>query len=56
MDEKDPKDWTVNDVKDFNERLSKVGMPQFILDEENKMVYKDDLHKILGIGIKLKEE
>ena len=55
MDEKDPKDWTVSDVKNFNERLKKVGMPQFILDEEKKIVYKDYLHQILGIGLKLKE-
>ena len=54
--EKDPKDWTVLDVKELNERLKNVGLPRLILDEEHMMVYKDDIHQILGIGLPLKKE
>ena len=31
--------WTIEYWKGVNERLRKVGMPQVIIDEENKMVY-----------------
>ena len=54
--EKNPKDWTISDVKEINERLINVGLPELIIDEENGMVYKDDIHKLLGIGLKLKKE
>lgn len=49
-----PKEWTVSYIKGLNERLKRFGLPQFVLDEENKRVYKDELHKILGIGLDLK--
>ena len=45
--------WTIEYWKGVNERLRKVGMPQVIIDEENKMVYKDDVHMLLGLGVKL---
>lgn len=46
-------EWTVDYFKGINERLKAVGMPQLIIDEEKKMVYKDILHQALGIGIEL---
>lgn len=46
-------EWTVEYFKKLNERLRAVGMPEVIIDEENKMVYKDSIHKLLEIGIKL---
>ena len=46
-------EWTVSNMKKINERLEAVGMPKFIIDEENMMVYKDYLHMVLGIGVKL---
>ena len=45
--------WTIEYWKEINERLKAVGMPQVIIDEENKMVYKDDVHMLLGLGVKL---
>lgn len=45
--------WTIEYFKNLNERLANVGMPKLIIDEENKMVYKDEIHKLLGIGVKL---
>ena len=45
--------WTEDYIQGLNERLKAVGMPQFIID--NGYVYKDELHKILGIGIKLED-
>lgn len=47
--------WTVESMKAINERLRLVGMPEFIIDEENRKVYKDELHRALGIGVSLKE-
>ena len=52
--EKDPRDWTLSDVNELNERLEKVGLPKLIVD--NGMVYKDDLHMLFGIGLPLKKE
>lgn len=46
--------WDLDYMKDLNERLGKAGLPKLVIDEENKMVYKDELHKLLGIGIKVK--
>ena len=45
--------WTVEYMKSINRRLEAVGLPTLVIDEENKMVYKDELHKTLGIGLKL---
>lgn len=46
--------WTKSYIESLNKRLENVGMPTFIID--NGFVYKDELHRILGIGIKLEEE
>lgn len=46
--------WTQSYIEDLNKRLAQVGLPQFIV--KNGFVYKDELHEILGIGIKLKDE
>lgn len=46
--------WTRSYMESLNKRLESVGMPTLII--ENGFVYKDKLHKILGIGIKLEEE
>ena len=46
--------WDLEYMKDLNRRLEEIGLPTFVIDEENKMLYKDELHMILGIGIKLK--
>ena len=46
--------WTKTYIESLNERLKAVGMPQFII--HNGYVYKDELHMILGLGIKLEEE
>lgn len=46
--------WTRSFIEDLNRRCKENGMPQFII--EGNMVYKDKLHKILGIGVKLEEE
>lgn len=54
--EKDPRDWTISDVKEINERLINVGLPELIIDEEKGMVYKDNIHKLLGIGLKLNKK
>lgn len=35
----------------LNKRLKKAGFPELVI--EGDMVFKDELHKILGIGIKL---
>ena len=45
--------WTKSYMESLNDRLEKVGMPKLIID--NGFVYKDELHKVLGIGIKLEE-
>lgn len=46
-------EWTVDYFKNLNKRLEAVGMPTFIIDEENKMVYKDVVHVALGLGVHL---
>lgn len=46
--------WTKSYIESLNDRLEAVGLPKFIIADGN--VYKDELHKILGIGIKLEEE
>ena len=46
--------WTKSYIESLNVRLEAVGMPKLIIS--NGFVYKDELHKLLGIGIKLEEE
>lgn len=46
--------WTKSYMESLNERLKAIGMPTFII--KNGFVYKDELHELLGIGIKLEEE
>lgn len=46
--------WTKSYIESLNERLKAVGLPQFVIF--NGYVYKDELHKILGIGVKLEKE
>ena len=46
--------WTRSFIEDLNRRLKENGMPQFII--EGNMVYKDEIHQILGLGVKLEEE
>lgn len=46
--------WTKSFIESINERLEAVGLPKFVVD--NGYVYKDEIHKILGIGIKLEKE
>ena len=46
-------EWTVDYFKNLNKRLEAVGLPTVIVDEENKMVYKDVVHKALGLGVHL---
>lgn len=45
--------WTETYIQGLNKRLEAVGMPQFIISDG--YVYKDELHKLLGIGIKLED-
>ena len=46
--------WTKSYMESLNKRLKAVGMPQLIISDG--YVYKDELHKLLGIGVKLEEE
>lgn len=46
--------WTKSYIESLNDRLEAVGLPKFIIADG--YIYKDELHKILGIGIKLEEE
>lgn len=46
--------WTKTYIESINKRLERMGLPTFIID--NGYVYKDELHKILGIGVKLEDE
>lgn len=48
-------EWTVDYFKQLNQRAEELGCSylKVIIDEDNKMVYKDALHQALGIGIKL---
>lgn len=43
--------WTESYIRDLNMRLRRVGLPQLII--ENGFVYKDELHRFLGIGVRL---
>jgi hypothetical protein len=43
-------EWTESYIQQLNARLKNAGLPQLIID--NGFVYKDELHKFLGIGIK----
>ena len=45
--------WTVEYFEDLNKRLNAVGLPQVIIDKEKKIVYKDAIHALLDIGVKL---
>lgn len=45
--------WTKEYIESVNERMMAVGLPPFVID--NGFVYKDELHRILGIGIKLED-
>lgn len=47
--------WTVEYMKSINRRLEAVELPTLVIDEDSKMVYKDQLHQLLGIGIHLEE-
>ena len=44
-------EWTESYIQQLNARLKNAGLPQLIID--NGFVYKDELHRFLGIGIKL---
>lgn len=50
-----PEDWTIEYFEDLNRHADSIGCGylKVIIDRENKMVYKDELHKLLGIGIQL---
>ena len=47
-------EWTVDYFKNLNKRLEAAGMPTVIIDEKNKIVYKDLVHMVLGLGVLLK--
>jgi hypothetical protein len=46
--------WTTAYMEDLNQRLAEAGLPQLIV--EDHMVYKDELHKLLGIGVRLDQD
>ena len=46
--------WTKSYMENLNKRLEAVGMPKFIIADG--YVYKDELHQILGIGMKLTDD
>lgn len=48
--------WTKSYIESLNDRLDKAGFSslKFIID--GGFVYKDELHRLCGIGIKLEEE
>lgn len=46
--------WTKSFIEGVNERARVIGFPELIISDG--YVYKDELHRILGIGIKLEEE
>ena len=46
--------WTKSYIESINERCRAIGFPELVIADGH--VYKDELHKILGIGIKLEEE
>lgn len=47
-------EYTDDDWRYINKRLEAVGMPQLIIN--NGYVYKDEIHLLLGIGIKIKAQ
>lgn len=47
--------WTRSYMEDLNRRLEVAGLPKLVISDDG-YVYKDELHKVLGIGIKLEEE
>ena len=47
--------WTRSYMEELNHRLDSVGLPKLVLSDDG-YVYKDELHKNFGIGIKLEEE
>ncbi len=47
----DQVEWTESYMQNLNERLKEAGLPQLIID--HGFVYKDELHRFLGIGVKL---
>ncbi len=53
----DHPEWTLEYFKALNERLEAVGMPKLIIveNEDNAIVYKDELHQFLGIGVLLEK-
>ena len=48
-------EWTIEYFEKLNKRAEELGCPwlKVIIDKEHKMVYKDLVHQILGIGIAL---
>jgi len=48
-------EWTVEYFKKLNKRADELGCSglKVIIDEENKIVYKDMIHQLLGIGVRL---
>lgn len=54
IEEKDIADYTDDDWRHINKRLEAVGMPQLII--KNGYVYKDEIHLLLGIGLKIKAQ
>ncbi len=46
--------WTKSFIESVNARARATGFPELVILDG--YVYKDELHKILGIGIKLEEE
>lgn len=46
--------WTKSYIESLNERMKAVGMLPFVI--RDGFVYKDELHALLGIGVKLEEE
>lgn len=46
--------WIKSFIEDVNQKARAIGFPELIISDG--YVYKDELHRILGIGIKLEEE
>lgn len=48
-------EWTIDYFKWMNKRAEELGMSylKVIIDEKNKIIYKDSIHQLLGIGIKV---
>lgn len=45
--------WTIEYFEQFNKRAEAVGFPPVIIDKVKMKVYKDLLHQLLDIGVKL---